>query len=448
MDEITRLVALLGHGDAADDEEALALLAIHGRRAVESLLTAAADPEPERRSACLTALGRIGDQRARRTVALALADRSATVRAAAATAVASFPTAEAVSRLAGLLKREKDPDVRLRSAASLVDMFNVGMVEALDPLLSIVSDRAEDRRVRLEALKVLSMIPASEARAVVTALAADPDPRVARAAASCAGDTARDRAGTREALADLGSTDYFTFREAAGRLAATGEPALPELVAALRDRAGDPAACSRVASVLREISRGRERAVARYLDETDETLPLALLVDIVGESADRTALYHLKGVIDRLDAEPGDPDPARGLIAAKAHYYLARAGSRVAFDSLKRALARRDGGLMGEVLMAVEEIGGRDELLDLLAHYRREQGWMRDRIAQSFRRVMKRARVRPEDPLFDRLDDARRESLRELLSDAARGTIPARRSSTGSAKGTTRGDGGSLVDTG
>ena len=153
----------------------------------------------------------------------------------------------------------------------------------------------------------------------------------------------------------------------------------------------------------------------------EEIVPLGLLVDIIGESRDRTALYHLKGVIDRL--EPAGPQadldggpPAREMIVAKAHYYLARAGSRVAFEGLKAELCRESGRLMGEILMAVEEIGGREELVDLLSHYGREEGWMKERIRESFRRVMKKARVPGDDPIFGRLDDQRRAWLREILA--------------------------------
>ena len=208
-------------------------------------------------------------------------------------------------------------------------------------------------------------------------------------------------------------------------LASMGETAIPTLVASLRARAADAVSCARVGSVLREVARGRERTVARYLDEVEDVVPLGLMVDILGESRDRTALYHLKGVIDRLESEriAGVTETgsglARDMIIAKAHFYLARAGSRVAFDSLKEILADVASGrarLMGEILMAVQEIGGREELLDLVALYGREDGWMKDRIREAFRRLMKKARLSSEDPIFGRLDDRGRAVLAEILS--------------------------------
>ncbi len=425
-DEISRLVELLGSGDAAQDEQALALLALHGRKPVEALLAGAASTDPRKRAAVLTALGRVGDPRGRRSITLALADRSPTVRAAAATALSAHPTEESVTRLRGMLERETDVEVRLRAVATLVDMFNSGTVEALDPLLALLHHGGEDRHVRLEALKVLASLPPSEARAIAAGLLSDLDTRLAQAALRFTGPPREGTGlGTREALAELDSPDYFTYRRAATLLASMGETAIPTLVASLRARAADAASCARVGSVLREVARGRERTVARYLDEVDDVVPLGLMVDILGESRDRTALYHLKGVIDRLESEraatanEASQGLARDMIIAKAHYYLARAGSRVAFDSLKEILAdvaRGRARLLGEILMAVQEIGGREELLDLVALYGREDGWMKDRIREAFRRLMRKARISSEDPIFGRLDEGRRAVVAEILS--------------------------------
>ncbi|HET9481007.1 MAG TPA: HEAT repeat domain-containing protein, partial [Candidatus Polarisedimenticolia bacterium] len=210
MDDITRLVDLLGTGDGSEDEQILARLALHGRKAVEALLLAASAPEARRRAAAIAALGRVGDARGRRTVTLALADRNASVRAAAASAMAAFPSGETTGRLRGMLEREPEVEVRLRGAATLVDLFNSGTVEALDPLLSLAKDPREDRRVRLEALKVLGCLPSSEARAIAAGLTADRDVRLARAAARYSGPAQPGEAtGAEEALAELSSPDYF-----------------------------------------------------------------------------------------------------------------------------------------------------------------------------------------------------------------------------------------------
>ncbi len=423
-DEISRLVDQLGSGDVAEDEQVLALLSLHGRKVVEALIGAVSSTEPRRRASAVTALGRIVDSRARRTLTLALADRVAAVRAAAATALSAYPSHETASRLRTMLERETEVEVRLRATATLVDLFNSGVVEALDPLLRLARAGTENRHVRLEALKVLASLPEAEARAVAAGLVADEDPRLAQAASRHAGPgQARPDSGTEEALGELDSSDYFTYRRAATLLASRGEPVIPVLVKALRDRAADTAACGRVASVLREVARGRERTVARHLGEVEEMAALGMLVDVIGESRDRTALYHLKGVIDRLESPDPlargtrpDEESARAMIVAKSHFYLARAGSRVAFDGLKSILSRRDGRLLGEILVAVELIGGRHELLDLMVHFRREEDWMKERIRQSFRRLMRRARVGPDDSIFARLDPAERECLAEILS--------------------------------
>src|SRR5262245_10967342 len=187
MDEITRLVESLGVSDAADDEQVLTLLAVHGRKAVDPLLGAASAHEAGRRAAAVTALGRIGDPRGRRAVTLCLSDRSPLVRQAAASAMSAFPSRAAASRLRGMLDREPDVEVRVRAACTLVDFFNGGTVEALDTLLSLARDRSEERRVRLEALKVLASLPPGEALAVSSSLMDEADQWVAQIAARFSG---------------------------------------------------------------------------------------------------------------------------------------------------------------------------------------------------------------------------------------------------------------------
>ena len=96
-----------------------------------------------------------------------------------------------MSRLRHLMEREADVEVRLRAVATLVDHFNSGTVEALDPLLQIVRRREEDRRVRLEALKVLASLPPSEARSIAASLVMDKDSRLGAAAARFTGELNR-----------------------------------------------------------------------------------------------------------------------------------------------------------------------------------------------------------------------------------------------------------------
>ncbi len=429
--EIARLVAMLGSSDSAELERALVLLALHGRKAVEDLIGAAASTQAGQRAGAVTALGRLGDPRGRRSVLLALSDSNIDVRAAAAAALSAYASARTCERLAARLGRESEAEVRRIAVGTLVGMYNAGTVEALDPLLTVLQDRFEDRRVRLEALKVLASLPAGEARAIARGLATDPDGKLAQAASVfCGAGQVEEDGGACEALAELHSPDYFTHRRGAALLASLGDAAIPVLVKELRERAADAASCSRVGSVLRQVARGHERAVAPHLEGIDDIVPLGLMVDIIGESRDLTALYHLKAVIDRIEsippAEEGETR-ARQTIVAKAHYYLARAGSRVAFDSLKSALAGAASGerpLIAESLLAVQEIGGREELIDLLALYAREEGWMKDRIREAFGRLMSKARVKNDDRVFERLAGSQQAALAELLAFAAKPRRP------------------------
>ena len=75
---------------------------------------------------------------------------------------------------------------------------------------------------------------------------------------------------------------------------------------------------------------------------------------------------------------------------------------------------------MAETLLAVQEIGGREELIDLLALYEREEGWMKERIREAFTRLKNKARVTDDDRVFDHLDDVGKAGLAEILAPKPR----------------------------
>jgi hypothetical protein len=81
-------------------------------------------------------------------------------------------------------------------------------------------------------------------------------------------------------------------------------------------------------------------------------------------------------------------------VRAKAHFELARIGSRVAIADLQSILADAERRLPIEALFAVELIGKRDEIPLLLRAYLREDTFMRGRLACVVRTILKRERIR------------------------------------------------------
>jgi HEAT repeat protein len=223
-------------------------------------------------------------------------------------------------------------------------------------------------------------------------------------------------------LSDLAAPDYPTWNEAVRRLAAVGGAAVCPLVEEMRHRSHDPEYCARAGMVLKALGPRRARGLTAALEAVEEPLALQVLVEVIGTFGDHRMIYGLKSLIDRIAAAPRSDgngvDPMQ-RVRAKAHLELARIGSRVAVEDLRAALRDRDRRLELEMLAAVEKIGKPDEILDLLRAWRREDRFVRERIAEAIRAIMKRERLRRNHPSFAALAPDSRRVLEGVLAPAA-----------------------------
>ena len=67
------------------------------------------------------------------------------------------------------------------------------------------------------------------------------------------------------------------------------------------------------------------------------------------------------------------------------------------------------------MLSAVQRIGKKDEIPDLLRAYLREDRFMRDRVVQAVRAIMKRERIRRNNRMFHALTPRQRTALEAIL---------------------------------
>jgi hypothetical protein len=114
-------------------------------------------------------------------------------------------------------------------------------------------------------------------------------------------------------------------------------------------------------------------------------------------------------------------------VRAKAHFELARIGSRVAIQDLQSILADTGRRIPLEAFAAVERIGKKDEIPLLLRAYTREDPFTRGRIAVVVRAILKRERIRRNSVALRSLPAELRRALESILARSARRTA-ARRS--------------------
>jgi len=425
--EIPELIRRLGDANPVRVDAAKARLSVIGARAVEALIESLDGGEDAVRLHAMQLLALIQDARGREPLKAMLFEREPEVRAQAARALARFPTPDSVAVLERLLRRASEPDVRVASVEALIELFGVGQECALAPVLAVLLDPAEDADLRRAALTLLPRLSGNERRTLRRRLEKDAEPTVADAVADAVRPPGGEDGAPDDAtlLHDLASADYGTWDDAVHRLAARGATVVDALVERMRERAQDPEYCTRAGMVLKLMGPRRGRRVADLLERVPEPLPLSVLVEVVGSYGVNAMTYRLADVIESLAghrARANSPEEIDLLerVRAKAHLELARIGSRVAIEDLREAL--RDGRrrVEMEMLAAVEMIGKKDELLELLRAWRKEDDFMRARIAEVVRSVMRRERIRRNSVALRALGDDNRRALIELLDAAER----------------------------
>jgi len=430
--EIPDLIRQLGSRSPTRVDAARARLSIVGERAVEDLIDGLEGDNNRIRTHAMPLLAVIQDTRAREPLTAMLLDRNARLRAIAARSLAKFPCQNSVRALNRLLGRETHEEVKVAAVQSLIEHYQAGREEAIRHLLHVLVDTDETVQVRLATFALLRALPPSQRRGILTRLEQDPVEEVREKALEIASALKHPAEPTSTEIArliqDLASDDYSVWNEAGQRLGGYGAKMVIPLVAEMQTRAHDPEFCTRAGMALKALGPRRARSLADTMDEVQEALPLQVLIEVIGALGEKSMIYRLKDVIERVAETPVRDNPGQDVdpfqrARAKAHLELARIGSRVAIRDLRESLSDAGQRVELELLAAVELVGKREELLVLLRAYDREDEFVRRHIAAAVHEIMKRERIRRNARLFQGLSDNQRRALEQILVR----TTPARR---------------------
>lgn len=422
--EIAELVSRLGSRSRGRVDSARARLSIIGARGVEPMIEALEGTNNRVRARVMPLLAAIGDPRGRESLIAMLLDRNARMRLIAARCLARFPSPDAVAALERSLEKEKRNDVRIAAVHGLVEQYSGGQDGAIRRVLDILLDEDEDCDVRVAAFSLLRVLRLNQRRSIVRRLCSDPSETVRQHATRFAASPAPDPEPSIEEmqgwLERLGDDDYVVWNESVQRLSACGAEVIDPLVDTMRLHAEGPEYCTRAAIVLKSLGPRRGRALGQALERVVEPLPLQTLIEVIGALGEKSLIYRLKDLIDRLASQPrGETgfDPCL-RVRAKAHVELARIGSRVAIADLREALNCAAGPTDFDMLSAVARIGKRDELPLLLRAWKREDEFTRRKIAAAVRSIMKRERIRRNARILQTLMPDERHALLQILPPA------------------------------
>jgi HEAT repeat protein len=352
-----------------------------------------------------------------------LLDRNAAMREAAARCLARFPSADVVAALNRSLKRDREERVKVAAVQALVELYGAGREEAIRLLLPMLLDPDEPPAIRLAACSLLRALPHGQRRGIASRLKQDPDPAIRPKVAEIERSQAcreSEEAGIPALLERLAAPDYGSWNEAVRCLGSCGAKAIDPVIEEMQARAHDPEYCTRAGMALKSLGPRRGRALADALERVDEPLPLQVLVDVVGALGEKSLIYRLKDLIDRIRERESRKTASDGFdplrrVRAKAHLELARVGSRVAIRDLRDGLVDDKHRVELEMLSAVELIGKREELGLLLVSYGREDGFVRERIARVIRTIMRRERIRRNNRMFQTLNSDQKAALEQVL---------------------------------
>lgn len=430
--EISALVRRLRSRDRSRADEARARLAILGAPAVEPLIEALEADDHRVRVRAMGVLALIQDRRGCAPLMAMLLDRDTRTREVAARCLGRFPAPEASCSLERLLATERQLAVRVAAVRSLLEHYRAGLESAVRRPVEILLDAREHPRVRGAALTLLPLLRRTDRRALLLKLRKDGSAEIRRCAdeleAGAGSPPPRARRTLENLLDALRADDYEVWNDAVHALASMGAPAARRLLEEMERRAHDPEYCLRAGITLKALGRRHAELFAEALDRMHEPLPLQVLVEVAGAVGEKWLVYRLKGLIDRLAAEEASFPARDGFepmrrVRAKAHLELARVGSRVAIEDLRKAIADPDRRVDLELIAALGLVGKREEIADLLRAYGREDRFTRERIRAAVRAIMKRERVRRNDTMFRLLGAGERRALEAIFGTrAARGS--------------------------
>lgn len=422
--ELPEIIVRLGSRSPARVDAARARLSIIGARAVEALIEALEGDNNRIRDRVMPLLALIQDPRGREPLIAMLLDRSAKLRETAARCLARFPSPDAVVALNRVLQRDVSSDVRIAAAQSLVEHYAAGQEQAICRLLDLLMHADQEVCVRVAALPLIPVLHESQRRSVLARLEEDADRKFRRKAASFlmqlqSGESSRSP-DLEQLLKSLASESYAEWNSAVLQLGACGVRMVKPLIAEMRSRSHDPEYCTRAGMALKALGPRRGGDVAEALQLVQEPLPLQILVEVIGAIGEKSMIYRLKDLIERIAAGGAAADKAQGFdpmqrVRAKAHLELARIGSRVAINDLRDWLADDEKRVELETLGALELIGNRGEIGLLLRVHSREDDFMKARIGDVIRAIMKRERLRRNDRVLNTLTRGQRQALLAIL---------------------------------
>ncbi len=406
-------------------------------RAVQALIDAFAQEDtPDIRDTVIAALGNVRDQRAIPILKKALISNDPHLRSAALRALSNFPDVVSPGLLVGLIQKEQD-DVVLNACIQIINARGLVLPECLPQFARMT--KSPDNGLRYGVLSCISRIESVPAVQLLCRLIQeDADPSVRALAVNALVAHIASRKITphsiqKALLGALETTDDSARQRIVSALAELRDPALAPVFLQVLKRDTADTVRRQAALALRQVAR--KEIVPEIIEAAkaeENPTNMVILVELLGDIADRQALPFLKDCLRSSDAavqaaalRAGGAFKDASLIPFYVDRFKESTSSEVRLNSLRALKGTGDRRALEAVTAAVADDDPliRQAALDILTEFRdaKVAALLIDRVTSD------ENAIEPTEPIRRLLGEVRpRSAAPTVVAAARRASDPAR----------------------
>ncbi len=428
-EEIEELILDLG----SDDQEVVdfamsALLMANPRRHLSDMIDALQWGEPIVKQRICYIFGGLIDERCIDPLLSASKDENVDTKLAAIDSLQYFPEERIIPHLKDQLRHE-DEDVRDAVVLTLGVFIKHGVVDAHLPLIAIIRDENENIQIRRQALLNLQHLDEEELIPLLDSLKNISDASIYSHILLLQDDLGKNHEQKMAQIENL-IQQLLTEKETLvqirleDRLVEGGALTAKTLMTKMFNEQENGALRMHARMIIEKMG-SKSFSAFKWLFETfdrfDEIMQVILFQDLITVIAQRQyaalakslvkLLHRMNVYIAKLNSESDRRE--FDYIKADIHFALATYGCREAVDDIKTIMREGTERQYLPLIEALIHIGDKDFLIPLINQFQAYRNFKRPRrtVTRAFKAIVRREKIKRNDPLFNNLSELQKENL-------------------------------------
>lgn len=361
-----------------------------------------------------------------------LQDVNVDTKLAAIDSLQYFPTERIIPYLKNQLQHE-DEDVRDAIIATLGAFVKYGVVNAHLPLVEIVQSEKESVELRRSALVNLQHLDEEELKPILDVVQEISDATIyshVLLLQDGLDENKEQKLAQIEQLINKLTTEKDILKQIRieDRLVEGGALAVKVLIRKIFEEPDNTPLRVHVRMLIEKMGSktiAAFKALFESFDRFDDIMQVVMLQDLIALMAQRKyatlasplvkLLHRINSHIKQLNSESDRREFDH--VKSDIHFALATYGCRDAVDDLKAVM--RDGTERNflELIQALAYIGDRDFLIPLINQHQLYRNFKRPSriVKQAFKAIVKREKIKRNDPIFNHLSELQKENLNLMM---------------------------------